>query len=365
MAKLLMIPGLGAVEGLVQGKKNALYNTLEEFHKYWDRIDIVVPRVKGQQVTNIFGNVFIHCSPFPRLFHPLFFIFKIIKLHRTIRFDLITVHEFPPFYNGIGARILWHIMSIPYVVEIMHIPGHPRAGNLKEWAYKYFTRFFIAFDTAKAKIVRVMNKHEVPEFLIRAGVPKEKIKLIPAIYIDQAVFHPQEVEKKYDLIFVGRLEKNKGAEMFVKAVTELGVKAIIVGIGPFENHLKSLAEKTKADIVFRGFAKDAHEVARLINESRVLVMCSYNEGGPRVVAESMACGVPVVATRVGVVPDIIPFEQQCDWNPRDISAKAKRLLNDSNAYASARTAGLETVKQFEKTLVIKFYADQLKSIINK
>lgn len=365
MTKLLMVPGLGAVEGLVQGKKNALYNTLEEFHKYWERIDIIVPKTKHQSVQALFSNVFIHPSSWPLLLYPFFFIIKAVSLHNRIKFDLVTVHEFPPFYNGIGAWLLWQIIHVPYLLEIMHVPGYPCASSFKERVYLLATRWFIALDATKAKAVRVMNKHEVPEFLIRAGVPREKIKLIPAIYIDQAVFHPQEVEKKYDLIFVGRLEKNKGADLFVKTVAELGVKAIIVGTGPLENDLKSLAKKVRADIVFHGFAKDAHEVARLMNESRVLVMCSYNEGGPRVIAEAMACGVPVVATRVGIVPDIVPIEQQCDWTPADVATKAKLLLSNSVAYESARSAGLESVKQFEKVSAIRFYADQLKSLANQ
>lgn len=365
MAKLLMMPGLGAVEGLAQGKKNALYNTLEEFHKYWERIDIVIPRVKDQSAQTLFGNVFIHSSPWPLLLHPFFFITKAASLHRRIKFDLVTVHEFPPFYNGVGAWLLWKIIRVPYVLEILHVPGYPRASSFRERIYLVAMRWFVAFDAAKAKAVRVMNKKEVPDFLIRAGVPKEKIKLIPAIYIDQTVFRPQGVEKKYDLIFVGRLEKNKGADMFVKSVAELGVKAIIVGTGPLEKNLKALAKKIGADIVFHGFAKDAHEVAHLISESRAFVMCSYNEGGPRVVAEAMACGVPVVATRVGIVPDIVPVEQQCDWDSTDIADKAKRLLSDSGAYKSARSIGLESVKQFEKVSAIKFYADQLKSIANQ
>lgn len=360
-----MIPGLGAVGGLVQGKKNALYNTLEEFHKHWERIDIVAPKVKGQLVQTLFGNVFIHCSPWPLLFHPFFFIIKIISLHRKAHFDLITVHEFPPFYNGIGARLLWQIIHIPYLLEVMHIPGYPRASNLKERAYLLVTRWFIAFDAAKAKAVRVMNKKEVPDFLIRAGVPSGKIKFIPAIYIDQTIFKPQDIDKKYDLIFVGRLEKNKGADMFVEAVAELGIRAVVVGTGPLENNLKSLAEKTGANIIFHGFAKDASEVARLMNESRVLAMCSHNEGGPRVVAEAMACGLPVVATRVGIVPDIIPTEQQCDWKSEDIAERVKCLLDNSAAYKTARNTGIESVKPFERVSAIKFYADELKSLTNK
>ena len=110
MPKLLMITGLGSAKDLASGKKGAFYNTLEEFHKYWDRVDIICPRVDEKlKVQSLFGNVYLHISPWPLFFQPLFFIRKILELHKKINFDLMTVHEFPPFYNGIGARLLWQI----------------------------------------------------------------------------------------------------------------------------------------------------------------------------------------------------------------------------------------------------------------
>lgn len=350
---------------LASGKHGAFYRTVDELRKHWDRIDIICPKIIGAVLKNPFPNVFIHYSSLSTIFQP-FWIRRIgSRLIQEHGHDIATVHEYPPFYNGLGSWMLWRKTKLPYLLEIFHVPGCPKAGSFKEWIYRVLTRLFIARDARRARAVRVMNRHEVPEFLVRAGVPQEKIKLIPAIYIDPAVFYPQEVDKKYDLIFVGRLEKNKGVDLFVKAVAESGAKAIIVGAGPLEQGLRAFAKSTGADIVFHGFAKDAHEVAHFMNESRVLVMCSYNEGGPRVVAEAMACGVPVVATRVGIVPDIVPIEQQCDWSSTDISDKAKRLLGNVEAYESARIAGLEVVKQFEKVPAIKFYADELKSLINK
>src|SRR5258708_36393559 len=104
---LLMITGLGAAEGLAQGKHNALYSTLEELHAYWNRIDIIIPRIRNYElrITNLFGNIYIHVSPWPLFLHPLFFVSKIVSLNRKLHFDIMSVHEFPPFYNGIGARI--------------------------------------------------------------------------------------------------------------------------------------------------------------------------------------------------------------------------------------------------------------------
>ncbi len=365
MAKLLMITGLGSAKDLASGKKGAFYNTLEEFHKYWDRIDIVVPKVKNP-VKNIFGNVFIHSSPWPLASHPLFFISKILELHRKVNFDLMTVQEFPPFYNGIGAWIVSVFSKIPYVLEVMHIPGYPKVANFKERFYKLSTKLFINLDASRAKAVRVINKKETPEFLVKAGVPRQKLIYIPASYIDLDIFKPMPMEKKYDLSFVGRLEKNKGISLFLETVKKLNVKAIIIGDGGLRAKIKFEIENYKLKIDMHGWAKDSGEISGLLNKSKVLVMPSYNEGGPRVVLEAMACGVPVVATRVGLMPDIINDGVNglfIDWTADDIAQKTAKLLKDTELQKKFREAGFETVKQFERKAAIKNYADKLRGLI--
>ena len=99
MAKLLMITGLGSAIDLASNKKGAFYNTLEEFHKHWERIDIIVPRIKGQksEIKEFFGNVYVHISPWPLMFHPFWFVKKGWEIFKKQKFDLMTVHEFPPF----------------------------------------------------------------------------------------------------------------------------------------------------------------------------------------------------------------------------------------------------------------------------
>jgi len=365
MAKLLMITGLGSARDIASNKKGAFYYTLEEFHKYWDRIDIVVPRVKDP-VKNLFGNVFIHSSPWPLALHPLFFIYKILGLHRKINFDLMTVQEFPPFYNGIGAWIISVFTKIPYVLEVMHIPGYPKAANFKERFYKLLTKLFIKVDASRARAVRVINKSETLEFLVKAGVPRQKLVYIPAVYIDLDIFKPMDVEKEYDLIFIGRLEKNKGINLFLETVKKLNARAIIVGDGELRDKIKLEIENFKLKVDMHGWAKDSGEISGLLNKSKVLVMPSYNEGGPRVVLEAMACGVPVATTRVGLMPDIINDGINglfIDWTADDMAQKTMKLLKDTELQNKFREAGFETVKQFERKAAIKNYAEKLQKIL--
>ena len=365
-----MITGLGSAKDLASGKKGAFYNTLEECHKYGDRIDIIAPRIRGQEsgVKNLFGNVYIHISPWPLAFHPVWFLKKGLEIYREQKFDLMTVQEFPPFYNGIGAWLLWQKIRVPYVLEIHHIPGYPKAAGLKEkiYANQALWKFYWRIFGSKARAVRVVNKKQAPDFLIEAGISKEKIVYISSAYIDLEVFKPINLPKEYDLIFVGRLERNKGIELFIDAAKIINAKALIIGSGSLSAEIKYKIQDTKYDIRLHGWAKDSSKIAELINKSKVLVMPSYNEGGPRVVLEAMACGVPVLATPVGIVPDIIKDKESgriISWNAEDIANKARELLCDEEERNKYRQAGLELIKQFEKKAAIKNYADKIKDII--
>lgn len=374
------------------GKRGAFYNTLEEFHKYWERVDIIIPRTRGpakngvlslltpavlfsfraagdpqsgHPVFRVFDNVFIHSSPWPLIWQPFWILKKGRQIYREYKFDLITVHEYPPFYNGIGARLLWNKIKVPYILEIFHIPGYPKAVNLKEKIYRSLFYFFIGYDCRKAKAVRVMN-NQVAAKLIDLDIPESKIDLIPAIYIDLDIFKPMNLEKKYDLIFIGRLVKNKGINLFLEAVKILNCKAVIVGDGPLKESLKFKVKSLKLEnnVIFYGWAKDQAEVAKFLNMSKILVMPSYNEGGPRVVIEALACGIPILATSVGIVADIIKdsqFGQLIDWDSKDIAEKVNLFLSNESEYQKYSQRGIEIASQFEKKSAIKNYAERLRS----
>lgn len=373
MLKLLMITGRGSAVDLASGKRGAFYNTLEEFHKYWERIDIIAPKVK-KPIFNIFGNVFIHSSPWPLFLHPIFFIRKALEVYKKQKFDLITVHEFPPFYNGIAARLIWNKIKVPYVLEIFHIPGYPKAANLKERIYRGLFYLFISYDCREAKAVRVMN-NQVVEKLTDLRIPQSKINLIPAIYFDLDIFKPMNLEKKYDFIFVGRLVKNKGLNLLLEAAKLLrfkfqvsGFKMLIVGDGSERKNLELRITNygLKDNVILYGWVKDSQEVAQLLNQSKILILPSYNEGGPRVLLEAMACGVPVITTRVGIAEDLIKDGENgffTDWSGESISEKASKLLENTELQRNFASSGLEIAKKFEKRAAIKNYAEKLQKLV--
>src|SRR6185369_2930387 len=223
---LLMISG---DRTLVQGKQGAFYNTLEELHKYWDRIDVICPHVSHQEVYQIFENVHLHSSPNSLIFQPWFIYRKGREIHQKNPVTIMTVHEYPPFYNGLGVCMLWLKTHVPYLLEIHHVVGYPKASNFKESIYKLWSWVYLNFDAIHARAVRVVNQHQVPKFLRGAGIRNSKIVYIPSIYIDQTIFKPNPEPKEFDIIFVGRLAENKGIKLFVDVAKKAGFKACIVG----------------------------------------------------------------------------------------------------------------------------------------
>ena len=351
---------------LAQGKKGGFYYMLEEFSKHWQRIDIICPKTE-QKISKVHKNIFIHTGDKPLIFHPWFILKKGFEIYKKEKFDFFTIHSYPPFYNDLGGRWLYNRIKIPYSLEIMHITGYPKAGNFKEWFYKILTRLFVNYFSKKARVIRVINQKQTPRFLKKVGILGQKLKYIPAFYIDLDVFKSKNLEKKYDLVFSGRLVKNKGIFLLLQAVEKLkNVKLAIIGSGSLEKKIKKFIKEHKLNIDFVGWVPTAKDLARVYNQSKIFVMPSFNEGGPRTPLEAMACKVPVITSRVGVMLDIVKDGQNglfIDWNVKDIEEKIFTLLNNENLRKKIAENGYQTVQQFERKKAIKNYADFYKRLV--
>lgn len=377
--KLLMITGDRA---LAQGRKGPFYYLLEEFSKHWERIDIICPKTE-QKVFRVHKNVYVHSSNKPLIFHPFFILKKGVEIYKKQKFDLFTVHSYPPFYNDIGGLKLFKKIKVPYVLEVMHINGYPKASDFKERVYKFLTRIFVDHFAKKAKAIRVINQKQVPEFLVKSGVDGKKIKIVPAFYIDFNIFKPLDLEKKYDLVFSGRLVKNKGIFLLLEAIEKIknekqkikntnkkfkNIKLVIVGSGPLKKKMEKFIKKNrlKDNVVFSGWLPGVEDVAKVYNQSKIFAISSFNEGGPRVALEAMACKVPVITTKVGVMMDVIKHGENgffIDWDSKDIVEKILALLNNENLRKKIAENGYKTVQQFERRKAIKNYAMSYQKLI--
>ena len=135
---------------------------------------------------------------------------------------------------------------------------------------------------------------------------------------------------------VGRLYAVKGYDDLLRAMARLHERAadvhcVIVGEGPERQRLQALIEELGLQACVRlvGFREDARDLLRRFD---VAVMPSHSEGAPLAMMEYMAAEVPIVATRVGGIPEMVREGRDAllvdACAPEDLAAAIGRLLDD-------------------------------------
>lgn len=367
---LLMISGNSTT---AEGKMDAFYYLLEEFSKHWSHIDVICPKAVPANTLKLFGNVNFHPSPLPKIFQPLFIAFKGWQISRNRKYALMTVHEYAPFLHGWGAQLLWLLRRIPFVSEFHHIEGYPHAANWKERLRRWLSGGYARWIHSKALKLRVVNRHETPGFLMAHGVPSSKLVYIPSTTLNHQAFFPQPLEKKFDLIYVGRLAANKGLLELLLITAKLRskrpeLKVLFVGTGPLRSTLENEAEKLglEHNIQFWGWARSAEEIALLMNQSRVFVLNSRAEGGPRTPVEAMACGIPVATTPVGIMRDLIQPGINgvlLPWKTEEAAQAIEAMLDDPALQKKMGEEGRRSVAGFSREAVAANYASTYHQLV--
>lgn len=177
------------------------------------------------------------------------------------------------------------------------------------------------------------NSRQAIENLSALGVPACKIAFLPNIVDAQAFsLRPEQTAgTTINLLAVGRLVKQKRFDRLIDmaALTSTWncpIKFIIVGDGPERSNLEAKARHLGIAHLITFTGSVAH-LQTYYQSADVLLMTSDWEGTPNVILEAMACGLPVVATRVGGIPEIV-----CDGAtgflvaPGDIDGLAQAVL---------------------------------------
>jgi glycosyltransferase involved in cell wall biosynthesis len=122
---------------------------------------------------------------------------------------------------------------------------------------------------------------------------------------------PHDAAQPVQLICMARLIPRKGIELLIRACAELKRKGLdfrchIVGEGPEEEHLKTLAAERNllAAVLFHGRLERA-AVAQLLPQCDIFVLPSYAEGMSNAALEAMACGLPLVLSDTGGTRELV------------------------------------------------------------
>jgi glycosyltransferase involved in cell wall biosynthesis len=256
--------------------------------------------------------------------------------YRQDRPDLLDGHFVWP--DGVGVSLLARHSKLPYVVTLR---GTINSRTRIPCFRKRITR--VLLDAAE--IISVSRP--MADLAIQLGADPNRVHVIPN-GVHTRIFHPiarmdarRQLGLQKDralLVCVGHLTRPKGQEELIRAMGQiprgphLALIGGLAGRGSYLRGLRDLAGRSGLDgnVRFLGCV-DRKIVAMYLNAADVSVLPSHTEGCPNVVLESLACGTPVVATRVGAVPDLIsPGTTGLIVPPNDPPALASAMTDALN-----------------------------------
>lgn len=360
------------------GETGPFFAMQREFSRHFERIDVICPKPPvPPTVFSIHERVFLHPAPVGRSGMLKYVYAKGRELLNEHGASLIVSHDYGWFYNGMASARLSKATGVPYVSELHHVPGHPVAADLRERFDKRVARAYVRFATPRAIAFRVVNRVEMPALLESWGVPREKILVLPSLYIDLDVFRVVETppELEVDVCFVGRMVNNKGLDRIVDALARLHQRgheltALFVGKGPLAAATRERVKKRglEARVRFVEWVASPMDLADVYRKSRVVVCASTCEGGPRFTVEAMACGTPVVSTPVGLMGELLRTGENGELVGFDVESLAdglQSILADETRRHRMGLRAARDAQRFEATRTIQNYAHGLERLVGE
>jgi len=281
-------------------------------------------------------------------------LFNCARIAQKDRCRLIHAHFVIP--TGLIAVLVGRWLGIPIIIQA-HGSDLTKYAKLNRWV-----AWLTAFTAKHADHLIVVSDELSAILLEEFAVPSHKIT-VRSCGIDMAHFSPisrNQARNELDLpieatlvLFVGSLIPRKGVDTLLSAIARVvehdsRVRLIVVGEGPLREQLGTQAHALAID-------KMVHFVGRKSNEelpiwysaADMFVLPSLREGTPLALLEALSCGLPVVVSRAGGMPELIVDGKNgllTDiGDPVDLERKIRMLLGEPDLRRLLRDTARDTV----------------------
>ncbi|WP_251344439.1 glycosyltransferase family 4 protein [Haloplanus halophilus] len=299
--------------------------------------------------------------PLIRHYNPVTAVGAVFTVARFIDregFDIVHTHSTEA---GIIGRAAARLAGAPHVVHTIHgVPFVEDRNDLLNWFVERCERVAARWTDVQVSIADVIAE----EYLSR-GIGREEQYSTIRYGIDLDEF--RDAEPATDLpgteprvLMVGRLAEGKGFDVLLDAAERLeeDVSILIAGDGPLQSDLeKEIYDRDFGDVVhLLGYRTD---IPNMMAGSDILVLPSFREGTPLVIIEAMAAGLPVIATNIAGIPELIDDTKTGYLiKPGDASTLASRvdeLAQDSDQREMLGHAGQKRSNDFETGRMVSDY----------
>jgi glycogen synthase len=259
---------------------------------------------------------------------------------------------------NVSLRGFWPLLVVhrPWVVS--HHSWYRRPDGRVGWRDR-LKRFLLRYASGSIAVSRaVADDLATPSTVVNNAYRDAIFRLMP------------EVERTLDLVFVGRLVSDKGADLLLEALAALAARGVdaglsVVGEGPERPRLEAQARRAglTGRVQFLG-ARTGKDLARVLNQHRILVVPSrYQEPFGIVALEGIACGCVVVGSAGGGLKDAIgPCGETVSNSDAGALADAlERLLRDPSRLQQYRSGAAHHLALHAPALVVEQYARVLRA----
>ena len=248
---------------------------------------------------------------------------------------MIDAHYYYP--DGVAAAILAMWLDKPCVItargsDLNLIPGYALPRRMIRWAASR-AQASIGVSSALVEILQDLGVPAGRAFVMRNGIDLDRFRPVPQMEARATL----GIEGEPVLLSVGNLVALKGHDIAIRVLAKLletspQAVLVIVGGGPEHRNLSLLAAQLGVEARVRFAGLQANDgLYRWYSAADVLILASSREGWPNVLLEAMACGTPVLATKVGGTPEIVADEGVGrlvdERSPLAFAAQAKHMLD--------------------------------------
>ena len=281
-----------------------------------------------------------------------------LRFAKQFKPDIVQVFFGIP--AGGGAYLLQKFGNVPYVVFLggRDVPRPDPDPPYYRWLYLLLKPIIRAiWDNAAA----VVACSEGLRDLARATDADVKIDVIPD-GLDPDSFEPalrNANPKVVRCLAIGRLIPRKGFQFLIRAVSQILDKVAhnfeieIVGDGPYQQELIRLAENLGVTSYVRFAGRVPYpKLPQKYREADIFILPSLSEGMPLVVLEAMGTGLPIIASRVEGINELVEEDfNGAVFDPGDVDGLAHcllKLINAGEARIEMGNASIEKVKRNER-----------------
>jgi glycosyltransferase involved in cell wall biosynthesis len=226
----------------------------------------------------------------------------------------------------------------------------------KLWRVVRTTMRDVLFDLAELEATVVAVHEGMIPYLVRGGIPRHRIRVLRNP-VSPWCCDRVEAERNRQILFVGRLESDKGIDLLARATRRVGASLTVVGDGPLRGELSV----QYPEVNFLEY-RLSHEIAAIAREARILVSPSrWRETFGLTTLEALTSGIPVVISQFALIAHEVAehgFGLTCNPYVQDeLAATLETLLRDDEMVAAMSRRAFKAAAQL--TITPEQWGDEL------